>query len=88
MPRIISGDRVQIRCASALSDGTNLESSEARETPYWIRAGASAVANGASEAVLGMQVGERKLVVVAPPAARKVTLDIEVVAIKARCEPS
>ena len=77
------GDRVKILCTSSASDGTRLESEAVRRKPYWVRAGAG-TAGSANAAILGMGIGDRKTVIVAAGGSRDVTLELEVVAIRAR----
>ncbi len=88
MSSVASGDRVKILCSSSLRDGTYLDTDEVRNTPYWIRAGTSGVTNGASEAVLGMCVGDRKTVTTAPRDSRAVTLELLVVDIRVPSYPT
>jgi peptidylprolyl isomerase len=58
-----SGDRVQIHYTGRLEDGTVFDSSEGRD-PLEFTAGGHEVIPGVDRAVLGMQQGESKTVVV------------------------
>ncbi len=57
------GDRVQIHYTGRLEDGTVFDSSQGRD-PLEFTAGGSEVISGVDKAVLGMQPGESKTVVV------------------------
>lgn len=65
MSAIKTGDQVSIHYTGQLEDGTVFDSSRERE-PLDFTAGGSDVIEGVSEAVLGMQQGESKTVVVPP----------------------
>ena len=59
------GDRVQIHYTGRLEDGTVFDSSEGR-APLEFTAGGQEVIPGVAQAVVGMQQGESKTVVVSP----------------------
>jgi len=59
------GDKVRVHYVGRLEDGTVFDSSEGRE-PIEFLAGSSDVIEGVSEAVIGMQEGEKKTVTVPP----------------------
>jgi FKBP-type peptidyl-prolyl cis-trans isomerase 2 len=65
MDTVNSGDRVQIRCGVAHTDA-EIDAALASDVPYWIRAGAASGRAMVSPALVGMQVGERKLIVLQP----------------------
>ena len=62
------GDRVQIHYTGRLEDGTVFDSSEGRD-PLEFSAGGQEVIPGVAQAVIGMQQGESKTVVVSPEEA-------------------
>lgn len=65
MNMVAVGDRVQILCTSTLGDGTAIDCATERAEPYWIRAqAADGELRRASEAVVGMQVGERRALMI------------------------
>ena len=60
-----SGDKVRVRYRGMLSDGTEFDVSP-RERPFEFKLGEDAVITGFEKAVLGMNVGETKTVVIPP----------------------
>lgn len=81
MDSVAAGDRVQILYSSCYENGTHLESSDDRDTAYWVRAYADANETTANRAIIGMKVGEQKTVT-DERVAGKVTATLEVVAIR------
>ena len=67
--RVARGDRVQVLCASRLDDGSWLDDEASRRVPFWLKAGEPTKLQAVTDALVGMQVGERKTVVVTPQAA-------------------
>jgi len=62
---IQTGDKVRIHYRGRLADGTAFDSSEGRE-PLEFRAGSDELIPAMSHAVIGMDVGEKKVVQVPP----------------------
>ncbi len=62
---IKTGDRVRIHYQGRLADGTAFDSSEGRE-PLEFTAGSEELIPAMSHAVIGMEVGEKKVVEVPP----------------------
>ena len=79
---------MQIVCASRRGDGTQLETKAERLEPYWIRAErVDGDLRRASQAVVGMRVGERRSLTCERDAtidreAHQVFHDLEVLAIR------
>jgi len=66
MQKVISGDLVQVTCASSLEDGTPVDTQSDRKNPIWIKAGEKRKLQSLGMAVIGMGVGEKKRVSVPP----------------------
>ncbi len=63
------GNRVRVEYTGTLEDGTVFDSSEAHGKPLEFEAGMGLVIKGFDEGVLGMTVGEEKVVVAEPSEA-------------------
>lgn len=74
--RIERGDRIAIHYRLRDEAGNDLDSSEG-EAPILLVAGSDEVIPGVSEAVLGMQLGERRVVEVPPEKAFGRRLEVE-----------
>ncbi len=68
MQQAKNGDAVTIHYTGTLNDGTIFDSSEGRE-PLPFTLGSGQVIPGFEEAVLGMQIGEKKTVTIPPEKA-------------------
>lgn len=65
MAHVNTGDVVQIHYTGRINDGTVFDSSEGRD-PLEFTAGSEELIQGLSQAVLGMEQGEKKTVTVPP----------------------
>ncbi len=65
MAPIAQGDTVRIHYTGKLEDGTQFDSSEGRD-PLQFTAGSSELIPGVSQAVIGMETGEKKTVTIPP----------------------
>jgi FKBP-type peptidyl-prolyl cis-trans isomerase len=70
-PAARPGQRVSIHETTTLPDGTVIFSSRASGTPITFLLGGNQVITGVDEGVTGMQVGERRLLVVPPALSRR-----------------
>lgn len=62
---ISAGDKVRMHYTAKLEDGTAVDSSDGKE-PLEFEAGSDQLIPGVSNAVIGMEVGDKKTVTVAP----------------------
>ncbi len=65
METVCLGDRVFVRYTGRLKGGAIFDSTDGRE-PFEFQAGSAGVIEGVSKAVIGMAVGEKKEIAVAP----------------------
>jgi peptidylprolyl isomerase len=63
------GDFVAVHYTGVLPDGTVFDSSRERETPFSFTLGTGSVIQGWERGILGMKVGERRLLVIPPSLA-------------------
>lgn len=63
---IKNGDRIRIHYKGTLKEGDQFDSSYERGDPLEFTAGSSELIPGVSEAVIGMEVGDKKTVDIAP----------------------
>lgn len=70
MERVVRGDNVQVLCQTKLDDGTFLGDEADRDRPLWLKAGQRMkTLQPITDALIGMQIGERKSFVIEPSAA-------------------
>lgn len=70
MDRVVRGDRTQILCLTKLDDGSWVGDADDRDTPMWIKAGQMRISLQAiTDAVVGMKIGEKKSLSIAPSGA-------------------
>ena len=82
--KVMSGDRVQIRCAPTPGDLDIVVAAGTDADPYWIRAGARAKQALIGPGLVGMKIGEMKTIVLDAErdAGRSFSFDVEILAIK------
>lgn len=90
-----NGDRIGVHYTGRLQDGTVFDSSHKRGEPIQITLGAGQVIKGWDEGIVGMQVGEKRTLIIPPnlaygsesrgeviPANATLTFDIELVSLR------
>lgn len=66
---VAKGDRVVVDYIGALQDGTTLESSYQQGQPRTLQIGEDSVLKGWNQGIVGMRVGERRKLTIAPELA-------------------
>lgn len=63
------GDKIKVDYIGALEDGTTFDSSISKKEPYSIEIGTGKVIKGWEKGVIGMKVGEKRKLTIAPELA-------------------